>query len=639
MRYLIRIGCALALLCTISFAAPTVKGKTDEWSSPAPDTWFDLVVTVTPEKPLQAKGLRVAATAEGLETKAPLFPAPGSDGTYASAFEVRIPARIKGKVKAKLAVSGTDTSGAKVEVAGASTVYPGERRDDAAATVTVKGEPKAGERSAIVITLKIQDGLWVYGSGGDGSTGIPVVVRLLSAWGAGPEVLWKAPAKTSPPGEKHTKELTFEVPFTPRKAGKLDMRVAIAWQACNAELCYNTELRYVPVSMDVKPGKNGATSGDDDEQVMAPIPDGARDAATDGSRDGLGGKSLVELMLLAIGGGLFALAMPCTYPLIPITISFFTKQAESREGKVTGLALAYGLGIVAVFILVGVVVGEPIIQFATLWWVNAIFALMFLVFGLSLIGLFEIRLPSFMNDVAAKASGTGGYLSVFAMGTTLVITSFTCTAPIIGAVIVFAGKGGSLATVAFTMGVFGLTMAIPFVLLSLSPSALQAMPRSGVWMKKLKVTLGIIELGLVLKFLSNVDLARGWYKIDRELFLGLWALSFLIAGLYLLDLPDLVSKSKKWMAGKGQIFAAAFLLLVTWFLSLGLGGTPLGHVFDNRATTVVGNGIEAFLPILPDQDLPYREALLASVKEDYEAGLKVAQEKGAPILLHFTGFQ
>ena len=329
-------------------------------------------------------------------------------------------------------------------------------------------------------------------------------------------------------------------------------------------------------------------------------------------------------MILAIGGGLFALAMPCTYPLIPITISFFTKQAEQRDGKVAGLATAYGAGIIGIFVLVGVVFGEPIIRFAAWWPVNLVFALLFLVFGLSLIGLFEIRLPGAFNDLAAKASGTGGYLSVFAMGTTLVITSFTCTAPIIGLVLVFAADGGSLWTVAFTMGIFGLTMALPFVFLSLAPNAIRSMPRSGEWMKTLKVTLGIVELGLVLKFVSNMDLAWGTFWIDRELFLWLWGASFGIAALYVLGLFDLLRPGAAWAVGKGRAVAGVFLLAVTAYLYAGTGG----RVLDKR--------LEAFLPQIQAK---YTDAFLAVVKDDFEAGVRKAKELGAPIFVDFTGFQ
>jgi thiol:disulfide interchange protein len=457
------------------------------------------------------------------------------------------------------------------------------------------------------------DGYHVYGT--QVEIGKPITARLLPAPGARGAALWAGGGEVSPDGDE-LHQFTLEVPFTPLRAGRVDLRVLLQWQACTPMMCDPDELAYLPLSFDVSPGEVGRS------EVVVSL----SEPASGGTKRGLESKGLLELILLAIGGGLFALAMPCTYPLIPITISFFTKQAELRHGQVTGLALAYGAGIVGIFTLVGVVFGEPIIRFATLWWVNLIFALLFLAFGLSLIGMFEIRLPGFFNDIAAKASGTGGYLSVFAMGATLVITSFTCTAPIVGLVLVWAAQGGAAWKVGFTMAVFGLTMAIPFVFLSLSPKALQTMPRSGEWMQTIKVTLGIVELGLVLKFLSNIDLAVGTYLIDRELFLALWALSFLAAALYLLGLFDLFRPEVKWSVGKGRAAFGVALVAVTVYLGSGLGGARLGK------------NLEAFLPILPERKLEYTDAFLAVVKEDYEQGVAKATELGAPIFLDFTGF-
>ncbi|MDH3592724.1 MAG: hypothetical protein OER88_12640, partial [Planctomycetota bacterium] len=442
MRTLLSIWGALALFCTISFAAPKIKARVDEWAEPPPGTWFDVVVRIDPAgEPLAAKGLTVTVTAKGVETKAALLPPVGATGAYAKPFEVRVPAKAPGlaaAVKLAIKVTGTTAGGAVVNAAGKATVLVAEGRNDAVATAKLKAPAKAGVPNAIVIRVdQIKAGLTLYGEKGEGekTAGIPTVGRLLPAWGATSEALWTGGAATKAPGKKYSEPFEFEVPFTPAKAGSMSLRVFVAWQACDLSFCYSTEIRYLPLTFDVAKGKKSSRIG---PVVEAPV-DGGADAA--GGQEDLAKKGWIQLLLLAIGGGLFALAMPCTYPLIPITISFFTKQAEAKEGKVLGLALAYGAGIVAVFILVGLVFGEAIVEFATAWQVNAVFALLFLLFGLSLIGLFEIQLPGFMNNVAAKASGTGGYLSVFAMGTTLVITSFTCTAPIVGAVIVFAGKG------------------------------------------------------------------------------------------------------------------------------------------------------------------------------------------------------
>ena len=616
-RFLTVLGC-LALLCSITCGEPTAQVGQEGGPSivVAPKQWFDLLILVDPQgTAIRADGLEVAAEAEGLVFGEAIYPAADRDGSFKKPFTVRLPIQLPDTAKheVKITLRGKAADGDALALEAKGSFSASATKAHVQATASLKEPAVAGQPNAVVVKASVVYGEYhVYGA--QVEIGIPLEATLLPAPGTRGGAAWIAAESFQPDGDELHGEFSFEIPFTPTKEGKVAMRVLLNWQACTPMICDPNEIAYLPLAFDVKPGTG---------EILQPIYTDPVPA----DKNDLAAKGLLELILLAIGGGLFALAMPCTYPLIPITISFFTKQAEARHGKVTGLALAYGAGIVAIFTLVGVVFGEPIIAFATLWWVNALFALLFLVFGLSLVGMFEIRLPGFFNDIAAKASGTGGYLSVFAMGTTLVITSFTCTAPIIGLVLVFAAKGGSLAIVGFTMAVFGLTMAIPFVFLSLSPKAIQKMPRSGEWMKTLKVTLGIVELGLVLKFASNIDLARGWFLVSRELFLVLWGASFLIAALYLLGVFSLFTPGAKWAIGRGRAIAGGILLVVTGYLASGVGG---GLLYEN---------LEAFLPILPDAKHGYSDGFLRVVKEDYEEGVAVATQLGAPIFLDFTGFQ
>jgi len=612
-RLLVALGC-LALFCTVSVAQEAeLEQEGGAFVVVGPQQWFDVLVTIDPKgAAIDAESLRaVGGGPEGVAFDLPIFPPADKGASHTKAFVVRMPVRLPdpGAYEVEIALIGKKANGSAWILTAKGELSASPTRGHVTATASLKEPAVAGKPNAVVVGGEVIDGYHVYGA--QVENGLPIVATLLPAPGARGAPPWTSVAEAKPDGDE-LHDFSFEVPFTPLEAGRVDLRVLLNWQACTPMTCDPNEIAYLPLSFDVKPGTG---------EVSTPVDD--RPA---GPRNDLGSKGLLELILLAIGGGLFALAMPCTYPLIPITISFFTKQAEQRHGKVTGLALAYGAGIVGIFTVVGVVFGEPVIAFATLWWVNALFALLFLVFGLSLIGLFDIRLPGFFNDIAAKASGTGGYLSVFAMGATLVITSFTCTAPIIGLVLVWAAQGGSLFKVGFTMAIFGLTMAIPFVFLSLSPTALQKMPRSGEWMQTIKVTLGIVELGLVLKFLSNIDLAAGSYLIDRELFLALWGLSFLAAALYLLGVFDLVRPGVRWSVGKGRAAFGVALLAVTVYLGSGLDGTRLGK------------NLEAFLPILPERELEYTGAFLAVVKEDFAAGVAKATELGAPIFLDFTGF-
>lgn len=637
----------LALFCTKSYAGPKVSVTTEEWvQDVATGAWIDLIVKVDPvDTPIAAEGFEVAAQAPaGVEAGAAIYPAPPAGGKpWSAPFTVRVPVRATaaGNYKVPLKITGKYAGGKPLalETKGA-TLYAGdELRVHLTPTVRLKKKSLVvGEANAVVVDVSFVEFMGehyhVYGLKGK-DEGSPVKAALLPVPGAAPGAAWKGGGPASPPGKEYDTPFSFEVPFVPLKAGRTEARLMVFWQACTDELCDPNVVLYLPVTLDVKPGGatiepipadgNGTGSGTADNSGAAQA-SGAGAAGAPDDEDDLTKKSIWDLILLAIGGGLFALAMPCTYPLIPITISFFTKQAEQRDGKVTGLALAYGAGIVVIFTIIGLLFADPIVRFAAQWWVNSLFALLFLVFGLSLVGLFEIRLPGWFNDVAAKASGTGGYLSVFAMGTTLVITSFTCTAPIVGLVLVLSAKGGSAWIVGLTMAVFGLTMAIPFVFLSLSPKAMQALPRSGVWMKTLKVTLGIVELGLVLKFLSNVDLAIGTNLIGRELFLVLWGLSFLVAAIYLLDPVGLVRRGTKWAVGKGRFAVAVLLLALTAYLYSGARGRLLNE------------NLEAFLPTLPERKQEYLDGFLAVVKEDFEKGVAKATELGAPIFLDFTGF-
>jgi cytochrome c biogenesis protein CcdA len=637
----LRILPVLLLCCSVLLGAPTLTivsdGNSDSMIPRAGDQ-LDLLVTVDPGTDgLAVKGLSFTAASEGGEFGSAILPPPDEEGVYGAPFLVRIPMNViagdsfavtvtakgtDGKGKAH-AIESTEEIFALPALGGGGLMDPGF--EEKTGILKLKGArfkttpAKAGKRNTLVVQLELT-GLdyHVYGTTADPKDGIKMAATLLPN---GPERAWLDRGRIIPTGEKFHGTFEMELPITPIRVGKNETRLRLVWQACTNVFCEETKVAYAPISFDVVEGDGG------------PIEDPAGGYASGQAVDEkFASESIWLLFLAAIAAGLFALLMPCTYPLIPITISFFTKQAEARDGKVTGLALAYGGGIVAVFAGIGAVVGltavtdAHVTDFATNPWVNAVFALLFLVFGLSLVGLYEIRLPTWFDNVAMKAGTGGGYLSVFAMGTTLVITSFTCTAPFIGSLLAFASQSGDWLRVTACMAVFGLTMAIPFVFLSLSPKALQNLPRSGIWMKHLKVVLGIIELGLVLKFVSNIDLAIGKQIIGRETFLAIWGLSFLLSALYLMDLPALFSKSRVWTMSKGGAVSIILLLAITVFLYSGLNGALLKS-----------SNLEAFLP--PATEARYAKKFVAVVKEDYDEGVRIAGENNAPILLHFTGFQ
>jgi len=312
--------------------------------------------------------------------------------------------------------------------------------------------------------------------------------------------------------------------------------------------------------------------------------------------------------------------MPCTYPMIPITFSFFTKQADARGGRVLPLALAYGLGIVLIFVVIGVAVGGVITVFAAHWLTNLVIGGAFVLFALTLFGWIVLQPPQFMNRLASSAGRSGGLVGVFLMGATLVVTSFTCTAPIVGSLLASVATAGR-ARVAFGMGVFGLTMAAPFVLLALLPGRVKKLPKSGEWMNTLKVSLGFVELAAALKFLSNVDIVLGWGILPREVFLGAWAFLFALLALFLFGSfaprgEPVVGVST---ARNGCGIAS---LLFAIFCGAGVSGLPLGFVMT------------AFEPNY--QLRPVQEHEI--VTDDHLAALELARREHKYVLVNFTGF-
>jgi thiol:disulfide interchange protein len=252
-----------------------------------------------------------------------------------------------------------------------------------------------------------------------------------------------------------------------------------------------------------------------------------------------------QFLATAFFAGLVALLTPCVFPMIPVTLAFFTKQATNKEGQVDSagvvrLALLYCLGIIGAFVLIGlglaVTVGASgAYRFATHPVTNLAFAVLFVVFGLAMLELFALDLPPALQGLAGgRRSGT---LGVLVMGLTFVVTAFTCTAPFVGSVLILASKAeGAQALIKpiAGMAVFALALSLPFFVLALFPPLLAKLPRSGAWLSTVKGAMGFLEIAAALKFLSNADLAWGWGILSREAFLGLTAIILVAGGLWLL---------------------------------------------------------------------------------------------------------
>jgi len=367
----------------------------------------------------------------------------------------------------------------------------------------------------------------------------------------------------------------------------------------------------------------------EDTARMVPTPTPVLNAeGGDGSGEDEG--SLWAFLGQAVFWGIFTLLMPCTYPMIPITISFFTKQATQRGGRVLPLALTYGAGIIAIFIVIGLLAGPVIIQFAQSPITNVIIGALFIYFALTLFGIVNLEPPAFLNKMAGKASSTGGYLGVFLMGATLVITSFTCTAPFVGTLLVSsasgAAEGGGLMRVIMGMGVFGLVMATPFVFLSLVPGRLQTMPKAGGWMNTLKVFMGFVEVAAAMKFFSNADVVWKWNILSVQVFLLICIAIFIGAAIYLV-----VSNRKSGSNSPLQYGIAVMTLLLAGFLGTYLNGRPAGKLMSAILPPYHHDGLaKAF----GDKRHYARHDI---IKDNLAEAVALAKAQNKQVLLNFTG--
>ena len=349
-----------------------------------------------------------------------------------------------------------------------------------------------------------------------------------------------------------------------------------------------------------------------DAQLWAPVSYDAADATT-------GGGSLWGLFLTSFIGGLIALLTPCVWPVIPMTVSFFLKRSSTRSKAIRD-AILYGLSIIAVYVALGIAItlifgANALNALATNAIVNILFFVILVAFALSFFGLFEITLPSGWSTGTDRKSAAAGLGGIFFMALTLTIVSFSCTGPIIGFLLVDAASTGSILAPTVGMIGFSVAMAIPFTLFAMFPGWLQSMPKSGGWMDRVKVTLGVIELAFSLKFLSVADMAYGWGILPRDLFVLLWLLMALFLGIYLI---------RKRSGVTGLVAGLVSLVFAAWLVP-GLWGAPL-------------KAISAFTPPMSTQIFGHNDQTVEPQFTDYNEAIIASQISGKPILIDFTGY-
>jgi thiol:disulfide interchange protein DsbD len=354
-----------------------------------------------------------------------------------------------------------------------------------------------------------------------------------------------------------------------------------------------------------------------------------------GTGEELAKQSLLWLLLMGFVAGLLAICMPCIWPIIPMTVSFFLKRSKNDSKKGIRDAFTYGLSIIVIYLGLGLLVtalfgSDTLNAMSTNAIFNVFLFLLLVAFALSFFGWFEIRLPdSWANKVDTKASETSGLLSIFLMAFTLVLVSFSCTGPIIGMLLVQTTTTGNWLAPAVGMFGFALALALPFTLFAMFPSWLKSAPKSGSWMTTLKIVLGFIELAFAFKFLSVADLAYGWHILDREVFLSLWIVIFALLGAYLVgwlkfqvdEIGGELHKPMPVLCIMGGLVSLAFAV----YMVPGLWGAPC-------------KAVSAFAPPMSTQDFNLNSKVVEAEYLDYESGIEAARAQKKPVFIDFTGF-
>ncbi len=528
---------------------------------------------------------------------------------------------------------------------------PAQRATFTAAVSPATARP--GEIVTVTVTATIQPSWYIYSAVPVPPPG-PVPTTLTIKAGALDPV-----GKTTESAPKRKNDVAFQkevgyhegtatftqrlvVPSDAVPTAKLPVRITVGFMACNENVCLPPRDVEVSATLAIESGPvRPEYTGSEPATPTAAA--GTTGDVTDAGSTG-GSEGLIPFLLAAFGGGLLALVTPCVFPMVPVTLAFFTKQATAKgdgnaramQGAVVRLAATYSLGIVLAFTGIGAVLAATVgaagaNQLAANPWVNLAFTTLFVLFALSLLEVVELRLPASLQRLAVGGRGHSGTLGVLGMGLTFVIAAFTCTAPIMGTVLVAASQassGGQWVRPILGMAVFATALALPFFLLALFPGWLARLPKSGAWLSTVKGTMGFIELAAALKFLSNVDVVWNWQVLTTPVLLALWAIIALAASLWLLGILRVGFGTPEGRPSlRRAVWSAAFGALALYFL-YGLTGRPL-------------NGWVAAL--LPPEGYGIGQSQMAEGDglvwhETLEAGLAEAKAQNRPVLIDFTGY-
>lgn len=419
-----------------------------------------------------------------------------------------------------------------------------------------------------------------------------------------------------------TTEIT--IPFTvaaDAAAGERTLTALLDYQICTDQVCANAVKDSPVTAVFTVDAAAAPTPG----PVPAPAP-------APGDPSGL---SFTAFMLFCIGGGLVSLIMPCVYPLIPITVTFFAKQAgESGQGRTMRLALTYAAGIITSFTVLGASLSAALgataaNKFAADPWVNTVITLVFLYLTLGLFGMVPMDLPQGLKNRLSGGGPQRGFVGAYLLGLLFTVVTFTCVIPVAGGLMLVAATEGGFWYGTFGMLVYSTTMALPFLALGLFPALIRKMPMGGGWLHAVKMTGGFVELALVVYYWTKAD--QGFFGrdvfVNHDLALALYVGAFLLAGTYLLGIWRTPEDGESRAIGAPRMLFAFVFVVFGLYLGTGLAGRDLGVM-------------EALLPLRPEGDVRAGTITAAAPTryEEFEAGMAEARATGKPAFVEFTGF-
>jgi len=476
------------------------------------------------------------------------------------------------------------------------------------------------------LTAKIDDGWHIYSV----TSPPPTIPLKITFDGAAVHVFQPKPEEKfdealGAKAQFYEKEAAFQIPFAIKKdaaAGPLEITAQVRYAACDSKRCLppKTKQASFTLTLDASaPPIAPFAAPADYIDTAAPVKPAAPPKTSD---------SMVAFLLTAFGLGLASIFTPCVFPMIPITVSFFLNDRGGIRQ-----AIAFSLGIIVLFCALGLGVTAAVgpfgvVQLASNPWVNGFIAIVFTAFALSLLGAFEITLPSSLLTTLDAASRRGGYLGTLLMGLTFSLTSFACVGPFVGSLLAASVQLKGAQPV-LGMASFATGLAFPFFFLAAFPGYLKRLPRSGGWLARVKTVMGFALLAIMLKYVANVDQVLQLNWLTRERFLAAWFVLFAMAGLYLLGLLKLEGVEEGETLGIPRLLIASVFLIFAFSLLPGMFGAPLGELdaFVPPATTVRGFGPGATVAAGPEW-----------MKNQYREALDRAKQENKLVLVSFTGY-